>query len=473
MAIELQKQAEKLASIQGYQERVVLEKHGTFQTLRHQDDEDEWPHKERHITANDILLEREMVLLMVENAILGSLEFASIRDRQEDLEPAHHQTFQWVYKESIPGGERDRSNFVEWLQKDIGYYWISGKAGSGKSTLMKYICNNRETQRQLRNWAGSSEYHMSSYFFWNSGTDDQRSQKGLLRTLLYETLQTHRELIPKVFPIGWEYWSAKVKTALKLKTVPSKSSLLSHQSKSSSLSELKRAFKTLIRECQKRDVKLCFFVDGLDEYESSPFEGDHDDLAEYFLGFSHEPGLKMCLSSRPLIVFEETFTGPGLKLQNLTRGDISHYVEDKLANHRHMQRLSITNPGQARSLVREIVNKASGVFLWVRLVVRSLLQGLRDSNRVSDLQRRLKHLPADLEALYGHSMHGPFFDDLGDVSSLHFISRQDSVLMCSSAPKDRSFLSRTSVSDISSCSDCSTRIFKASNHAAPAIMGRG
>ncbi|RDL35942.1 uncharacterized protein BP5553_06554 [Venustampulla echinocandica] len=57
-------------------------------------------------------------------------------------------------------------------------------------------------------------------------------------------------------------------------------------------------------------------------------------------------------------------------------------------------------PERAPLLVEEIVEKSAGVFLWVTLVVKSLLEGLQNSDRISDLQRRLRQLPADLEDLY-------------------------------------------------------------------------
>ena len=78
-----------------------------------------------------------------------------------------------------------------------------------------------------------------------------------------------------------------------------------------------------------------------------------------------------------------------------------------------MVQLSEQNPEQASLLVEEIVTKASGVFLWVKLVVKSLLHGLRDQNRISDLQNRLRHLPADLEALYAHMLEhtDPFYHE--------------------------------------------------------------
>ena len=69
---------------------------------------------------------------------LKSLYFPEIHSRQEEIANAHKKTFQWIFDES---GEKVRpwSNFIEWLEEGSGTYWISGKAGSGKSTLMNYV----------------------------------------------------------------------------------------------------------------------------------------------------------------------------------------------------------------------------------------------------------------------------------------------------------------------------------------------
>ncbi|PMD15289.1 hypothetical protein NA56DRAFT_350067 [Hyaloscypha hepaticicola] len=69
-----------------------------------------------------------------------------------------------------------------------------------------------------------------------------------------------------------------------------------------------------------------------------------------------------------------------------------------------MERLELSNPNGARSLVRKVVTKANGVFLWVRIVTKSLLNGLRNWDDISDLQRRLDELPSDLNALYSHML---------------------------------------------------------------------
>jgi hypothetical protein len=89
-----------------------------------------------------------------------------------------------------------------------------------------------------------------------------------------------------------------------------------------------------------------------------------------------------------------------LILQDLTYRDIEMYVSDMLGEHQRMLELKKEDPEGAPQLVTEIVDRASGVFLWVKLVVRSLLDGLSNYDRVSDLQERLWILPVDLEDLY-------------------------------------------------------------------------
>jgi hypothetical protein len=58
---------------------------------------------------------------------------------------------------------------------------------------------------------------------------------------------------------------------------------------------LKAAFKRWI-DFAPAVSKLCFFIDGLDEYE-----GDKEEMAEFFktISSSSMPHVKICVSSRP------------------------------------------------------------------------------------------------------------------------------------------------------------------------------
>jgi hypothetical protein len=145
-------------------------------------------------------------------------------------------------------------------------------------------------------------------------------------------------------------------------------------------------------------MKLCIFVDGLDEYS-----GLGSEIANLFKTAAKAPHVKVCVSSRPLLVFKESFESQKqLRLEDLTKGDIERFVIDMLKNDERMKKRRDRESSQMQDLVGEIVGSASGVFLWVKLIVIDLLKGLENHDSISLLQERLKPLPTDLEELYEH-----------------------------------------------------------------------
>jgi hypothetical protein len=326
------------------------------------------------------VVEQERITSLRER-FLHRLSFMRMPDRQEEIPHAHKATFDWIFTSSA---DQVWCNYVEWLKSGKGIYWITGKAGSGKSTLMKYLYSSAKTRQPLKQWAERLPLITASYYFWNSGTSMQKSQTGLLQSILYESLLQYEELIPQIFPYRWrsyDYFGDDLHPFSKI--------------------ELIKAFEALL----KQDgilAKFCFFIDGLDEYD-----GDHAEIVKLFQKVAASSSVKMCLSSRPLLVFDDAYGGfPKLMLQNLTQNDIKLYTNSQLAKNSRFAVLKVREPQRAPSLVTEIVEKSAGVFLWVTLVVKSLLEGLQNSDRISDLQRRLLELPADLEDLYLLMMKG-------------------------------------------------------------------
>jgi hypothetical protein len=155
-------------------------------------------HEETHIQDEETKIRRA-----IEDKILKALKFETMTERQEAIEAAHARAFEWVFEKDEQRGGRPWSNFSRWLEEGSGIYWINGKAASGKSTLMRFIYENRRTHDLLKIWAGSEPVRTGVFYFWNSGTTQQRSQSGLLRALLYEVLQQQRALIPVIFPLIW------------------------------------------------------------------------------------------------------------------------------------------------------------------------------------------------------------------------------------------------------------------------------
>lgn len=310
--------------------------------------------------------------------VLKSLKYDHMAARHTNIEEAHERTFDWIFQDASEGLP-EKPNFLEWLSTRNGIYWIAGKAGSGKSTLIKYLYKHPGTGKALQKWAGSKKVVTAGHFFWIAGSQMQKSQDGLLRSLLDNILTKCPELIPTITPSRWksyisgtEYHDPWTRT------------------------ELLQAFGCL-KQQDEIPVKYCFFVDGLDEYG-----GDHAEIVTVLEDFTKSVDIKVCISSRPWNIFEKSFGTNGdakLYLEDLTRNDIRLYVQDNLGkDHRFITLEEDTvKTFLKKDLVVEIVDLAHGVFLWVVLVVRDLLRGLSNDDTVRILRKRLYLLPPTLE----------------------------------------------------------------------------
>ncbi|KAJ0165990.1 hypothetical protein CTA2_9202 [Colletotrichum tanaceti] len=320
----------------------------------------------------------------VRKALRDSLYFAQEIDRFHDIKPARKGTFEWIYSEPRLGANGATwTSFHDWLQTDSGIYWISGKAGSGKSTLMKLVGTDERTRQPLLEWGVGGRLLILSFYFWNAGTPLQKSVEGLLRSIISQALDQCPELADKLFPDRFQRGL--------------------DETRSHTMQELERAFAFLtapgLTDDSLTPIKLVLLIDGLDEFDAgsmSPTE-----LAELFTTATRSTSFKAVLSSRPENAFEEAFIGcPRLKLHFLTHDDVVKYVNEKLNHHPRMVQLTLQAPDKTRALVDEIFEAAQGVFLWVRLVVRSMLEGLQNHDEIDILAERLRELPTDLENLF-------------------------------------------------------------------------
>ncbi|KAL5348786.1 hypothetical protein ACLOAV_006208 [Pseudogymnoascus australis] len=105
--------------------------------------------------------------------------------RHQVISKEHAKTFQWIY-EPTSSDSKPWTNFVHWLEEDHGLYWITGKPGSGKSTLMKFISAYPNTRKHLQTWAGGRKLVTASV--------DERYQEQMSTTFIV-TLRA-RKLLP-------------------------------------------------------------------------------------------------------------------------------------------------------------------------------------------------------------------------------------------------------------------------------------
>lgn len=314
--------------------------------------------------------------------LLQYLHYPEMGNRYEVIAQAHAETFQWIFNDVDE--VQSRSSLTAWLQDSKeSLYWITGKPGSGKSTLMKFISDDGRTTTFLNRWASGEQLLIFSFYFWSSGpsgTEVQMDQEGLFRTLLFNALEKYRHLIPLVFRSRLEAFMVLGDSAT--------------WQGSWSRQELLRAVRLLVREATKQ-MKMVFFIDGLDEFRGSQLE-----LVDLIVGLSG-PNIKICVSSRPWPVFEDAFRQkPSLRMETLTYSDISNYVTSTLSSSPGFCALQRLDQQGADELVKDVTDRALGVFLWVYLVTQSLIEGLTDGDRLSDLKLRLQSLPSDITALF-------------------------------------------------------------------------
>ncbi len=105
---------------------------------------------------------------------------------------------------------------------------------------------------------------------------------------------------------------------------------------------------------------------------------DHFRLARQLRDWAQCTEVKVLCSARPHTEFIDTFTDPRRRLQldELTRGDIRHFVLSQIGEQLEERDHEKETIDDYRDIADEVVKLAAGVFLWARLVVRSVLAGI-------------------------------------------------------------------------------------------------
>ncbi|KAK3112632.1 hypothetical protein LTR53_010898 [Teratosphaeriaceae sp. CCFEE 6253] len=296
--------------------------------------------------------------------VLSSLYFAEHDARIRMLDPPWQETFEWI---SEPRRDVDSPDFLRWLRSGSEVFWISGKLGSGKSTIMAHILHNQRTRQELEAWAQPKKLQIISFFFWRAGSQAQGLQNtiaGLLRSLLFQLLDQIAGLVEAM---------SKMHGLRDGRIAPWTES------------SLRRLLHDAIGAAS--NDKVCFFIDGLDE-----FQGDYNKLVKDVCSiFQRHPHAKLCVSSRPeepLVHRLGSF--PRLQMEELNFPDIERYVAA------HMDSF-----GQRyQRLCREICHGAEGVFLWAVVVTEQTVLGIQSGEDFELLKRRIEQLPREMNDLF-------------------------------------------------------------------------
>lgn len=317
---------------------------------------------------------------------LMSLRSHEAQNRFEDIEPAYYKTYNWLFDHQV--------GFEDWLEgkNSSNIYWIQGKPGSGKSTVMKFAINHHLTRKLLSKYTDNF-WVVAGFFFHDRGTTAQKSTEGFLCEVLYQIIHHQKQLFVLIYSIFARILEQKGES-------PNCSVSLAD---GWTLENLRDALELIGRK-STNEVNICLFVDALDEHD-----GNHRELVlilRNIAQFTDNPAfrVRLALAGRPENVFKTAFQGcPGFSIHEYTTDDIRHYAADRIKADMPGE-LSIGYEEGLRNLVETIVREAQGVFLWVRLVVNEIVEGICEGDTMEELVTLLSTIPTELGELYKRAL---------------------------------------------------------------------
>ncbi|KAN0117028.1 hypothetical protein V8E51_003005 [Hyaloscypha variabilis] len=305
--------------------------------------------------------------------LFKSLKYESMNQRKNQINQAYRSSLYWALSSD--------SLIREWLVSNGKFFWITGKAGSGKSTLMKFLIHQPQTLEFL--CQNREDAMILSYFHWSAGGPDQSSFHSLLCSLVLQTLQVNTDTLTllnknqnwKWKDTPWD-WSTE---------------------------ELEATLHTMITSSSH---SFCLIIDGLDEFR------DDDGavvLVEFLMRLSRLDSIRLLVSSRPEQYFVNKLEkSPNLYMEDMTKEDIAKMVTDKMTKcveeirqrkTAARQKFNISDKTVAQ-IEKTLIRMADGVFLWVHFALLGVLDGLENDDDAEDLLARLENTPRKLEDLY-------------------------------------------------------------------------
>ncbi|KAK4973360.1 hypothetical protein LTR42_005345 [Elasticomyces elasticus] len=282
-------------------------------------------------------------------------------------------------------------------------YWLNGTAGTGKTTIARAVARRLHAQGTL----GGS-------FFFSGGLDDAIRADNLVTTLASQLASRDPQMRQHICDAI-------------------------HAHKDIAQSSLYEQWNNLIvrpfSKLKAHTGHVVLVIDGLDECHD---EGRLSTIVRLLasLEVPSNAGLRLFVTSRPLPRIRQLIQSiPEAKRKSfvlhdiapaMVERDLSLYVEERLAC---IERGRVLKPEWLDAqVIAELVDKATGVFLWVSTVCRYILKGgrLAESRMRGILQADLAH--TSLDHLYATWLRESMLQVTDDASGLKAVKQRKRLL---------------------------------------------
>jgi hypothetical protein len=268
-------------------------------------------------------------------------------------------------------------------------FWLTGFAGTGKSAIMRTMCERLDDENLL----GAS-------FFISRGDEKRRDPQNIVRTLIHDLAEMCPELRGPICD-GLQ------------------------ENKFISDGSMDRQLQVLISETYARagpalHHPVVLVLDGLDECEKDKDSGrEGGELLPLLLRTiaACHPWLKLLIASRRERTIDKMFGSthrPSLKLQDeeqSTRIDIERYLTDSLHAIAQAHSPDLPHDWPGENVVRELTGRSGNLFIYADTVVKLLKHSdiFPDEIFASILsQKPVQGIYSQLDAVYKHVLESAF-----------------------------------------------------------------
>ncbi|KAI6747676.1 hypothetical protein HG530_015784 [Fusarium avenaceum] len=286
--------------------------------------------------------------------VFQRLYFKDLNDRYGTIKLAHQDTCKWLLT---------NNQFRDWLDKKDHHavLWLKGNPGTGKSTIMKFA-NLKLGDLYPK------DIHI--HFFFNArGHVLAKNTPGMYRSLLYQLLSSLPRLKEVIDDFGYH-------------------ELAEAENESWKIPQLQLILLRAIQELGRH--RLWVLVDALDEGD----ESEICDMINFFEQLGDEAkktkvDMRVLVASRhyPRIIIPKSVE-IRLDTEEGHSRDIECYIQTKL---------KVESNGTGPEMKELVKSRASGVFLWVVLVVEILNKAAANG---MNQKAKLKNIPNDLSELF-------------------------------------------------------------------------
>lgn len=305
--------------------------------------------------------------------LLEFFRFKGMHLRQHTISSAVENTCQWLPTTPAFDDWINRKN----VEKHAGLLQITGKLGSGKSTLMKRLYDT--TRFSSRN---NDEVCVAGFFFNKRGATLEHSARGLFHALLYQLGSSHTASLGPVRGYSLDELEALEES-------------LDH---ASYLQKLKSIIIEIFSSKAYAPPRTVVLIDALDECDAA----DALNTGYFFgrlarLAYEADVKLNICISRReyPSLTIRDSLQ---INMETYNHMDIRQYIKQKLDP-------VVPDAKDAQLIQDKIAERSNGIFLWVVLAVEGILKDAENGKNAKYMLERTTALPKALEDLFTTLLH--------------------------------------------------------------------